>query len=363
VTAPRDTPVICPICLTPVDWSQTDVFTIDAMGEHVPFIPAPQETEARLADRRADAWRRCPGPGDEHYVPYRYAEFGPPIVVGVVGSTQVGKTLLLLAMLGQLKRENAMFAAGLEVSPLHLTIEATFQQQLLEPFLTNREQLPHTARGAAVNMTYGTTIYSHRQQRRYAVTFFDVSGEDLAVAGSTTSFIQAVNALIFVVDGSAVPGALDGGRVMAGDPTFAMVLRRLEERFPHSRDSSRSFLPIPAVVVVAKADMLQFDPTAGVRRWLDLQDDDVDLSTVEEESADVYSFLAARGCEPWLAPAHRCEDVSLHFASATNCSPVKGVFPRSTFRQRRVLKPLLSLLAMTGVGMPTPGDPGDRKGA
>ncbi|MEU9840519.1 hypothetical protein AB0C69_14995, partial [Actinomadura sp. NPDC048032] len=59
------------------------------------------------------------------------------------------------------------------------------------------------------------------------------------------------------------------------------------------------------------------------------------------------------------------EDATLHFASATGVGVdmESGEYPEQSFRRQRVLRPLLSLLAMKGV-LPREvlGAPADREG-
>jgi len=82
--------------------------------------------------------------------------------------------------------------------------------------------------------------------------------------------------------------------------------------------------------------------------WLS-RDDDFELGTVAAESEEVYEFLATNGAERFLQPVDRASDVSMHFASASGVAPVDGQFPADGFGPRRVLRPLLSLFAMTGM--------------
>lgn len=107
-------------------------------------------------------------------------------------------------------------------------------------------------------------------------------------------------------------------------------------------------LPQPAVVVLAKADLLLAQKEYWVSRWLELDDDFV-LKTVDEESEDVYVYCATNGAREWLYPVNAFEDVTLHFASATGCEEQDGHYNKRKFRHMRVLRPLLSLFAMTGL--------------
>jgi hypothetical protein len=66
------------------------------------------------------------------------------------------------------------------------------------------------------------------------------------------------------------------------------------------------------------------------------------------ESRAAYAFLYQRGALAWLQPFHECRRCTLHFVSATGAEPRDGVYPRGV-RPRRVLEPLVALLAMTGI--------------
>ncbi|HEX3961346.1 MAG TPA: hypothetical protein VHZ03_32780 [Trebonia sp.] len=101
---------------------------------------------------------------------------------------------------------------------------------------------------------------------------------------------------------------------------------------------------MPVATVVAKSDLL-IHRYPEVSRWL--LNTDVDMSNVEQESEDVYAFLATNNAAEYLRPAHSFIDTTLHFISATGTAVGRsGKYPE--FRPRRVLQPVLTLLAMIG---------------
>ncbi len=101
---------------------------------------------------------------------------------------------------------------------------------------------------------------------------------------------------------------------------------------------------MPAATVVAKSDLL-IHRYPEVSRWL--LREDLDMSKVEQESEDVYAFLAANNADEYLRPAHSFIDTTLHFISAAGTAVERsGKYPE--FRPRRVLQPLLTLLATIG---------------
>ena len=76
------------------------------------------------------------------------------------------------------------------------------------------------------------------------------------------------------------------------------------------------------------------------------------LDSVEflRESADVYAFLDARNALAMAEPYEVCDKATLHVASPTGGADTGegGVYPRGV-TPRRVLRPLVAMLAMTGV--------------
>jgi hypothetical protein len=108
-------------------------------------------------------------------------------------------------------------------------------------------------------------------------------------------------------------------------------------------------VPLPAAIVVAKADLLRFIGEPDLDKWLGQPDkEDLDLSSVEEESEDVYRLLRRRGSS-YLTPATKCLRSTLHFASAAGVAPEGDRFPELGFGPRRTLKPLLALFDRLGI--------------
>ncbi|GAA0252390.1 hypothetical protein GCM10010492_61150 [Saccharothrix mutabilis subsp. mutabilis] len=342
----------CPICLHTVLWSAAPVVVLDAQGEETPFVALPGENQEVLFNRLATAYRVCTGGGTRHYLPHDYGDYDERVVVGVIGQGAAGKSHLLAAMVGQLMRRAAPLRdLGLLVEPLDLRIHQRYMSTVVEPFLGRRQRLRATP-AQAIEFADALKVTNLRTGRRFALTFFDVAGEVLERVDPSVAFIGAVNALVFVIDPETVPNLLRGRPETTGDAAFDVTLARISA----IRNRRRlPYLPIPSVSVVAKADLLRFR-SAKVDHWLsrDAEAEEFDLSTVEDESRDVYAYLFARDAHRWLAPAERCAWSTLHFASAAGTSPEGAEFPAVAFRQRRVLKPLLSLLAMKGVLTPTP---------
>jgi hypothetical protein len=165
-----------------------------------------------------------------------------------------------------------------------------------------------------------------------------VAGGDLADAAHTEKFLDIADGLFFIVD----PGQIEPRGV--GDITFSNALDLL-------KGTDRLPAQVSAAIVLNKADTVRFeDPVA---RWL-RSDDSTALDAEEfiSESADVYAFLYDKGAEAWCRPFHECARATLHVASATGGFSQQdsgtGEYPRGV-TPRRVLRPLVAMLAMTGV--------------
>jgi len=351
----------CPVCLYMLDWEQAPLVTMGEGTGPAPLVVPKDEAPAAARMRRGTAYRQCPGRGG-HYLPADYGDMlAERITIGMIGTSLVGKTHLLAAMIGQFMGGVRLRQLDLQVSPLDLLIHKRYVDEAVRPFLDERKKLERT-RVAAAEITDAFLVTNVAAGRRYAVTFFDVSGEMLLRGSADENlFLGAVNALIFVIDPQSIRGlvrpqgstgaetgavhATSGGG-SAGDYTFDNVLKLLRL----ARDETAvEFLGIPAAVVVAKADLLRRGDLL-LERWLRAEaDEDLDLGTVEEESSDVFTYLYTHGADRWLEPAQQCIWSTLHFASATGTSPRDDEFPEGTFRPHRVIKPLLALLAMKGV--------------
>jgi hypothetical protein len=347
--------VLCPICLQWIHWRKAARVEVNPeTQQYKPFPPrGVDETRAAYAERRLGAQRLCTlmrdGTATTHFLPDRYGDFGDPIVIGLVGHRAAGKTLMLAAMVDALRNDPRLAQLGLSVNRLDEAIEHNYMTRFVEPFCYRREQLSLTQINP-IAFTYVARVRSEYARREFAVAFFDVAGEQLRRRRLgdrflDASFLSAVNALMFVVDPEkALPTVLDEPGPAYGDPAFNAVLDRLTEV---RRPRGHPFLPIPSAMVVAKSDLLRHKGTV-VDKWLD-RDDNYELATVAAESEDVYEFLATNGADRFLRPVDHSSDVTLHFASAAGVAPVDGQFPLDGFGPRRVLRPLLSLFAMTGI--------------
>jgi hypothetical protein len=350
----RGTGQPCPICLR-AGWDDLDNVRVISQdrASYVPFTPDPWETEESLRTRLTEAYLRCEGRGSPHHLPIALTDGRfVSLRVGFVGAGRTGKTHLFTAMIQRLGMDTALVnRCGLRVSGLDRRLHQEFMGTRVRRMFNDYAVLDATPSGAPINLAEALLVDNIRTGRSYAVSFFDVSGERLQQADADRDFLGGLDGLVFVVDPTTIRGLTrltgpTGGVV--GDEAFRLSIEQLSlvrnpNRYP--------FIPIPAVVVVNKADRLRFQHL-GVDHWLERANEDgeeVNLRTVRAESADVYAMLATHGGKAWLDPVERFVDTTLHYASATGVDPVEGSFPRDRFRPRRPLKPLLTLFAMMGI--------------
>ncbi|QXJ21188.1 hypothetical protein AGRA3207_002018 [Actinomadura graeca] len=331
--------VLCPVCLERIPWDDPPLHRFDAgTGEYVEQpVPAGAGPEQSARLRRV-AWVRCPNErGEPHHLPASYGESGPPLVFGMVGASGSGKTHLLTAMIGAVERGDLHRHYGQACWPLEMRLHQEYLRDNVGPLAGEARELRPTPPGR-VMFADGFMVAQGEGPPR-PVALFDVAGDDLLRVADATAFLDAADGLIFVVD----PVRLDeaGGR----DRTFGVVLDLL-------RASGR--LPeVSAAVVVAKADLLRFEDPLAL--WLRRDTAALDPEESLSESADVYAYLHGRGAHAWTRPYRECARATLHVASATGSGSVRGDgdgtgdarFPRGV-HPRRVLRPLVSLLAMSG---------------
>lgn len=341
---PDDPPgrtMVCPYCLSEFDWDGAPLVNRDAEGDETPLHREPGESDVRWRNRTMHAWRVCENTAEDHFIP---ASIGgmTTLIVGMVGQAGSGKSHLLWAMTEELGHSALKISHRLDVLPLDPRLQQELFARNQLGLLNDRKVLPPTRLSENPEFTCAYRITSGHTGEDYALLIFDVPGEiftrgDTAVS---TPFMAIADALIFVADGSGLD--VKHGR-RTSDPGFTAVLSHLAHVHP---GRGRGFLPIPAAMVVAKSDTLRV--FKEVDEWL-VRKDDLELHTVERESEDAYAFLKSRGVESWLVPVQKCADSTLHFASATGVEPLNGEYPEKSFRRQRVLRPLLSLLAMKGV--------------
>ncbi|WP_149263946.1 hypothetical protein [Actinomadura sp. K4S16] len=346
VPGPPDGPdrtMVCPYCLSEFDWNTAPLVDRTVDGDEIALTREPGEGDVRWRTRTMHAWRVCEATGKDHFVP---ASLGgmTVLIVGMVGTSGSGKSHLLAAMTEELDQAALKISHRLDVLPLDPRLQRELFARNRFDLLRDRKPLPVTRRALSPEFTCAYRITSGHTGEQYALLVFDVPGEIFSQGHTRddTPFMSIADGLIFVADGTELD--VRHGR-HTGDPGFTAVLSHID----HVRaGQGLEFLPLPAALVIAKSDTLR--AFKEVDRWLDRRDD-LELGTVEQESEDAYALLRSRGAGSWLVPVQKCEDATLHFASATGVGVdlESGEYPEQSFRRQRVLRPLLSLLAMKGV--------------
>ncbi|MEV4428661.1 hypothetical protein AB0K23_25435 [Streptomyces sp. NPDC049602] len=340
---------MCPHCLLPVEYDERLLVTIDAKGNRIPLDLSAERRPGHVADALRKAYHLCPHTVDgdeEHELPVPYLTNGEPLSVALVGSSSVGKTHLLAAMLGEVEL-GGLEPYGLKCRPLNPEAHRTFVRERVQTLKEGR-QLGRTGQQTFARFADGLLVSAGGAPAR-PVVFFDLAGEDLAQDGEVGRFLMGVDAFVFVLDplrALRLPG-LDPVREQSGlrrrdlgDEAFTTVLNRI----PRQRGG---LVAAPAALAVNKSDLVRFEPV--VDRWLGRAlPGRHDPAALREESRDAYAFLAHHAGAAWLKPFDDCADCTLHFVAATGGQARGDRFPHGA-RPRRVLAPLLSLFALCGL--------------
>jgi hypothetical protein len=329
--------VTCPICLHDIDdWDTLQYWRWDAILEDYAELPVPPGLNRNQRDRLVrGAYVRCPAPQadllSEHYLPVNYGRFGPPVLLGFIGLTKSGKSHLLASMVGAIQR-GELQEYGIASRPIDLALHQGFLEGWVNPLFNHDRVLPGTQEGI---VTFADAfLMSQENGPERPVALFDVAGGDLARMDDTKYFLEIANGLFFVID----PEHMHARRL--GDETFNNVLNVVEDK---KRSGQMS-----AAIVLNKADKVRFEEP--VTRWLRSDSGVPDPVEFLLESADVYAYLHQQGASALAGPYRVCDKATLHVASPTGgAGDGEGsVYPRGV-TPRRVLRPLVAMLAMTGV--------------
>jgi hypothetical protein len=350
-SAPSQPPahlLLCPICLDYVDWQDAGFWRfVEKEGRYEPLELVGINNPVKLADQRRDAYLRCPNPAGDmplHYLPAAYQDYGPPVVIGLVGEHNSGKTHLLTAMILEMFR-GGLTPFGLSVEAIDRVQHKAFHEQHIQPFVRGME-LAGTREG--VHDAAESLLITTASGASHPVTFFDVAGEDFKAVGDggrSARFLLGINALMFVeapelalsVSAASTQRQQATGR---GNEVFPAAFSRLRS-IPHLRQ-------VPAAIVLAKSDRLRYLPP--VDGWIRNPgpDEPLDAGRMRAESKDVYAFLHQHEAQSTLRIFAEFDRCTLHFVSATGGESDGERYPRRV-RPARVLQPLLALLAMAGV--------------
>jgi hypothetical protein len=327
--------ISCYRCLARVPWDQQPLMQFDpSVRAYRPLVP-PEHASPELIQRlMTQASIQCPisdEPYGEHYLPYAYGLYGPPVIVGFVGASRSGKTHLLSAMVQAIDADR-FTAHDVHARPVDRTAHRRFMTDSVERLFVHGTALTSTAEG--VIAFSDAFVVNESGGRPRVLALFDVAGEELTATQEVKQFLYLADALIFVAD----PESFDtsSGRVM-GDPTFTAVMNALA-------DIGR-LESVRAVVVLNKSDLIRHDEPIAL--WL-RRGEGIDDELSLQESEDVYAYLFRRSARMWTRPYRECHRATLHVASATGSAKRADTFVRGVTPQR-VLGPLLSVMAMTGV--------------
>jgi hypothetical protein len=338
--APATPTVMCPICLGDIaDWSALEYWRWDATvgeGDYVRIDIPSDLNPTQRARFTHGAYVRCPASTDmttvAHYLPARYGRFGDPVLLGFVGLTQSGKTHLLASMIGEI---NGLSGYGMNVTELDRATHHAFLEKSVTPLIAGNKVLPGTPDDASTTLTDAFIVRQANGLER-VVALFDVSGGDLARRDSTKEFLWIADGLFFVID----PDHINASKV--GDDTFSNVLDIVSHR-PKEESAA-------AAIVLNKADKARFEEP--IARWLRAGNGTLDPTEFLRESADVYAYLEEHQAMELTKPYQACRKATLHVASPTG-SAQEGVEKASKYPRgvtpMRVLRPLVAMLAMTGV--------------
>jgi hypothetical protein len=332
--------VICPICLHEIDnWTGMPNWHWDSAQNSYVELRIPEDASSQYRSRlQRGALIRCPDPHqvmkNEHYLPADYGNFGPPVVLGFIGVTSSGKSHLLTAMVGEMERDG-LRGYGINSRPVDHALHKRFLDGAVRPLMTEGRVLPGTQEGVVAFAD--AFLISPAGGHSRPVALFDVAGGELTRVEDAKQFLEIADGLFFVVD----PAQLNPDGL--GDDTFNTVLDLVKStgRLPDQ---------VSAAIVLNKADMVRFEDPVAL--WLRSDSEVLDAAEFVEESADIYAFLGNRGAAAWTRPYHECAKATLHAASPTGGAGQRDgetdVFPRGV-TPRRVLRPLVAMLAMTGV--------------
>jgi hypothetical protein len=345
--------VLCPVCVDYIEWpDELYHYVLEDRKGHWERLDLSKHTNpVKQTYQRTKGYVRCPNPSQDtptHYLPVAHLDYGEPIVIGLVGRGDSGKTHLLVAMLSQMLRG--------DLSRYGLTFEIADRIQ----HRVFQLEMDRFNRGGVLQYTdemlHSFASYLLVRQPGKAtkpLIFFDVAGEDFKDIGDADSrsaqFVLGANALLFVDDPAR---GLPGWRPDSKRPNDRFASTQPNVAFEGAvnrllRKPGMEKLPI--AVVLTKSDELRYEHP--VDHWLrrDEIDESLDAAVFRAESRDVYAVLERYQARPMLSVYNQFQRGTLHFVSATGSALGEDMgYPRGV-RPTRVLRPLLALLAMTGV--------------
>ncbi|WP_018657912.1 TRAFAC clade GTPase domain-containing protein [Actinomadura flavalba] len=320
----------------------------------------------------------CPGCGQatgsrvcpecHNPLPAGYCD-APGRIVALVGAKNAGKSTYIAVLLHELMNRVGTELDASLVACDDRTIER-YKRDFARPLLEEKRLLPTTA--SAVTSPREPLVYLLTRTRRtrfarestasLALVLFDTAGEDLRsreVRDLHLRYLEAADAIVFLVDPLELPGAQASVAVLAGDRPGSdpdsepiNVIARVTEALRSRHDvKPGDRLDVPVAVALTKIDVLAPElarqsalhrprPGAGV---LDLDDRDA----VHEQVRSLLHTWQAGQLDTYLGQQYA--DYGLFGLSALGGVPQDGRVGAGGVRPYRAEDPLLWLLHRFGM--------------
>ncbi len=280
------------------------------------------------------------------------------LIVALVGGQASGKSHYIASLIQQFEHTRICQDTGCsEFVPIDDDVERRYLSDYYTPLFINRQTIPKTHVAVAQGM-YDPLIYAMAfggdPPRRANLILFDAAGEDLEDQSRLifTRYVLSAAGIIFLVDPMTIEGirsklpahlrapivGLDGFRII----NKVMDLCR-RERGLKAGDK----LDIPAVIVLAKSDLLDYvlpqgDTHAQFQREPNYQDG-FNSVTYQVVSDEIEEIIERFDCPALSTAARAFSTVSFAAVSATGGPPDQnGRFPR--IAPRRCADPVLWVL-------------------